>query len=172
MRIAVGADHAGFDVKEQLASFLREQGHQVIDLGTARADVPVDYPDVGVAVGRQVASGLVQLGVCACGTGIGMAMAANKVAGVRAAVIHDVTTATLARQHNHANVVCFGGRTTGSATALGAMAAFLAATPERGRHERRLEKLARLDGRVAAREGAAPGSRSPMAALSTLGGDR
>jgi RpiB/LacA/LacB family sugar-phosphate isomerase len=145
MRIAAGSDHAGYALKQVLVAYLEDAGHTVDDLGTGNAEDSVDYPDFGAAVGRAVAGGDADLGVCACGTGIGIAMAANKVPGVRAAVVHDVTTATLAREHNHANVVCLGGRTVGAATALDAVAAFLAATPQHGRHDRRIEELAVLD---------------------------
>ncbi len=145
MRIAVASDHAGYTLKQSLAAYLAEQGHEVADLGTDSAERSVDYPDYGAAVGRAVAGGQADLGVCTCGTGIGVAIAANKIPGVRAATVHDVTTATLARRHNHANVVCLGGRTVGSATAVDALAAFLAAVPEHGRHDRRVAELAVLD---------------------------
>jgi RpiB/LacA/LacB family sugar-phosphate isomerase len=151
MRIALGADHAGFELKELLGAHLIEHGHEVRDVGTDRADVPVDYPEFGAAVGRLVAEGEVDLGLCACGTGIGISMAANKVPGVRAALVHDVTTARLARMHNHANVACLGGRTVGTVTAIDAVEAFLAASPAGGRHVRRVAELAELDaGRVVA----------------------
>ena len=113
MRVAFGSDHAGFALKEILKAELERRGHEVLDLGPSSADVSVDYPDFGAAVGRAVAAGEAELGVCTCGSGIGIAMAANKIAGIRAAVVHDVTTATLARQHNHANVVCLGSRMVG-----------------------------------------------------------
>jgi ribose 5-phosphate isomerase B len=145
MRIAAGSDHAGYHLKRMLVAYLVDLGHDVSDLGTGDAEVSVDYPEYGEAVGHAVAGGEADLGICACGTGMGIAMAANKVAGVRAAVVHDVTTATLAREHNHANVVCFGGRTVGPTTAVDALAAFLAATPQHGRHDRRIEELAALD---------------------------
>jgi ribose 5-phosphate isomerase B len=150
MRVAVGSDHAGFDLKEILRAELAEHGHVVTDLGAHDAATSVDYPDYGAAVGHAVAQGEADLGVCVCGTGNGIAMAANKVPGVRAAVVHDVTTASLAGRHNHANVVCFGARTTGVSVAVEALAAFLD-TPEEpsdngGRHERRIHKLALLDG--------------------------
>jgi ribose 5-phosphate isomerase B len=145
MRIAVGADHAGFELKQLLAASLREDGHHILDLGTDRPDVPVDYPDFGVAVAGEVTGGRADFGVCVCGTGIGISMAANKVPGARAAVVHDVTTAALARRHNHANVLCFGGRTLGPATALDALNAFLVTIPEHGRHDRRVQKLDNLD---------------------------
>jgi ribose 5-phosphate isomerase B len=145
MRVAVGSDHAGFDLKEILRGELAAQGHDVADLGTHDGAVSVDYPDYGEAVGRAVTEGAAELGVCVCGTGLGISMAANKVAGVRAAVVHDVTTATLAKQHNHANVVCFGARTTGTAVVLDALSAFLGALEEHGRHDGRIAKLAVLD---------------------------
>jgi RpiB/LacA/LacB family sugar-phosphate isomerase len=152
MRIAVGSDHAGYTLKQVLIAYLVEQGHDVADLGTDSAEKSVDYPVYGAAVGRAVAGGDADLGLCACGTGIGVSIAANKIPGVRAATVHDVTTATLARQHNHANVLCLGGRTVGEATALDALAAFLSATPLHGRHDRRVEELAALDRQASAIE--------------------
>lgn len=149
MRIAAGSDHAGYQLKRVLVAYLEEQGHEVADLGTGNAEESVDYPDFGAAVGRAVAGGQADLGLCACGTGLGIAMAANKIPGIRAAVVHDVTTATLAREHNHANVVCLGGRTVGTATAVDSLAAFLAATPQHGRHDRRVGELAALDRQAA-----------------------
>jgi ribose 5-phosphate isomerase B len=145
MRVAVGSDHAGFDLKEILRGELAAQGHDVADLGTHDGAISVDYPDFGAAVGRAVSEGGAELGVCVCGTGMGISMAANKVPGVRAAVVHDVTTATLAKQHNHANVLCFGARTTGPTVAVDALGAFLGALEEHGRHDGRIEKLADLD---------------------------
>jgi ribose 5-phosphate isomerase B len=157
MRIAAGSDHAGYPLKRMLVAYLVDLGHDVTDLGTGDAEVSVDYPEYGEAVGRAVAGGQADLGICACGTGMGIAIAANKVAGVRAAVVHDVTTATLAREHNHANVLCLGGRTVGPTTAVDALVAFLAATPQHGRHDRRIEELAALD-RAAGRAAGAVGS--------------
>jgi ribose 5-phosphate isomerase B len=145
MRVAVGSDHAGFDLKEILRAELAALGHDVDDLGTQDAATSVDYPDYGAAVGRAVSAGAADLGVCVCGTGNGIAMAANKVPGVRAAVVHDVSTATQARRHGHANVVCFGARTTGTTVVLEALTAFLEAPEEHGRHDIRIEKLAALD---------------------------
>ena len=140
MRIAVGADHAGFELKQGLAQHLQEAGHEVVDLGTHSAE-RVDYPDFGAAVGRAVAGGEADLGVCVCGSGNGIAMAANKVAGVRAAVAYDATSARLARAHNDANVLCIGERLTGPEVALEALDAWLAASFEGGRHEGRVAKL-------------------------------
>lgn len=147
MRIAVGSDHAGFGLKSLVAKHLADGGHQVVDLGTDSPDVPVDYPAYGVSVGRAVVEGRADRGVCICGTGIGIGIAANKVVGVRAATVHDVTTARLARCHNDANVICLGGRTTGPAEALDAVDAFVGAEFEGGRHRRRLDELAELEQR-------------------------
>jgi ribose 5-phosphate isomerase B len=141
MRIAVGSDHAGFDLKASLAAHLAGAGHQVDDLGTDSPDVSVDYPDFGLAVGRAVADGRADRGVCVCGTGIGISIAANKVDGVRAALVHDVTTAGLARRHNDANIICLGGRTTGVAEAIDAVDTFFTTEFEGGRHVRRLAEI-------------------------------
>ncbi|HEY1830315.1 MAG TPA: ribose 5-phosphate isomerase B [Acidimicrobiales bacterium] len=145
MRVAFGSDHGGLTLKEALKAELAALGHEVIDLGTFDGSISVDYPDFGAAVGRAVVGGDADLGICTCGTGIGISMAANKVAGVRAAVVHDVTTATLARQHNHANVLCLGGRTTGLSVALDSVRAFLGTAEEHGRHDERIAKLDELD---------------------------
>lgn len=144
MRIALGSDHAGLELKEALAKRLVDLGHELEDLGTNGPE-PVDYPDFGAAVGRSVAGGRAELGVCCCGTGIGIAIAANKVAGVRAAVVHDVTTARLAREHNDANVVCLGARTTGRLAALDAVETFVSVGFAGGRHQARLDKVAALE---------------------------
>lgn len=138
--VAVGADHAGFRLKDVIAEHLRGRGLEVLDLGTDGPD-SVDYPDFGAAVGRAVASGDADLGVAVCGSGIGICMAANKVKGVRAGTVHDETSARLARQHNDANVICLGARLTGEAVALAAVDAWLDASFEGGRHSRRTAKL-------------------------------
>ena len=140
MRIATGSDHAGYRLRRLLADRIAEGGHEVVDLGSHSED-RVDYPDYGVAVGRAVAGGEADLGVCVCGTGIGIAMAANKITGIRAATVHDATSAALARQHNDANVVCFGQRLIDAGTALAALDAFLDASFEGGRHVARVAKL-------------------------------
>jgi ribose 5-phosphate isomerase B len=145
MRIALGSDHAGFDLKTVLAKTLTDWGYDTLDLGTDNGTDSVDYPDFGAAVGRSVASGDCALGVAVCGSGIGMSIAANKVPGVRAAVVHDVTSARLAREHNHANVLCLGSRLTGSVVAIEALEAWLNAVPAEGRHVARNEKLDELD---------------------------
>jgi ribose 5-phosphate isomerase B len=145
MRIAVGSDHAGFELKAAAVKHLTDAGHQVVDLGTDSPDVSVDYPVFGLAVARAVAAGEVDRGVCVCGTGIGIGIAANKVAGVRAALVHDVTTAGLARRHNDANVVCLGGRTTGEAEAMDAIDTFFSTAYEGGRHQRRLDEISEYE---------------------------
>jgi len=145
MRIAVGSDHAGFALKSLLADHLAAAGHDVLDLGTDAAGVPVDYPLYGHAVAEAVAEGRADRGVCVCGTGIGISIAANKVPGARAAVVHDSTTATLARRHNDANVVCLGERTTGAAEAVDAVDAFCTTEFEGGRHQRRVDQIAAYD---------------------------
>ncbi len=145
--IAVGSDHAGYSLKQRLAAELRTLGHEVLDLGAHDAD-RVDYPDFGAAVGRAVAGTVADLGVCVCGSGIGMAMAANKIPGVRAASVHDATSARLARQHNDANVLCLGERLLDPDVASEAVRAWLDAEFEGGRHIGRVAKLAELDGSV------------------------
>ena len=144
MLIALGSDHAGYDLKQLLGETLREWGHETLDLGTDSASVSVDYPDFASAVGRAVVSGEADLGVVCCGSGIGVGIAANKVSGVRAAVVHDVTSAHLAREHNHANVLALGARLTGASVAVECLKAWLEATPEL-RHQPRIEKLRALD---------------------------
>lgn len=143
-RIAMGADHGGFRLKDTLAEHLRSVGHEVIDLGTNAAD-SVDYPEFGAAVARAVVEGRADLGVCVCGSGIGIAIAANKVPGARAATVHDVTSARLCRLHNDANVICFGERLTGVEVAKEALDAYLATSFEGGRHQRRVDQLSALD---------------------------
>ena len=110
MRIVIGSDHAGFDQKQRLAHYLADAGHSVTDVGTSNAEDSVDYPDFALTAGRAVADGEADFGVLVCGTGIGMAIAANKVAGVRAANITDPEFARLAREHNDANVLALSAR--------------------------------------------------------------
>lgn len=145
MRIAVGSDHAGFAMKESLAQRLRDLGHDVVDCGTYSPE-RVDYPDFGAAVGRAVASGGAEGGVCVCGSGIGIGMAANKIAGVRAATVWDATSARLAREHNNANVICVGERLVGPEVADAALQAWLDADFEGGRHVARVQKIDNLGG--------------------------
>jgi ribose 5-phosphate isomerase B len=139
-RIALGADHAGFPVKETVRQFLQNAGYSVDDLGTW-SEESVDYPDYGKAVGERVTSHQDEFGIAICGTGIGISIAANKVPGVRAALAHDVNTAKLAREHNDANVLAFGGRVVNGPQAIQMVQAFLSTPFAGGRHERRIEKI-------------------------------
>lgn len=140
MKIAVGADHAGFQLKDELATLLRERGHEVIDLG-ANSEQSVDYPDFAAAVANAVSRGEAERGLLVCGTGIGMAMAAGKVRGIRAAPCNDLYTAHLARAHNDANVLALGSRVVASALAREVLSVFLTTPFEGGRHQRRVEKV-------------------------------
>ena len=142
MNIALGADHAGFALKQQIAETLRQAGHTVIDKGTDSA-TSTDYPDYAGAVGRAVAEGAADRGILVCSTGAGMAIAANKVNGVRAASIVDTDTAKLSREHNDANVIAFGQRLIGIEVAREALKVFLKTPFEGGRHEGRVAKLSR-----------------------------
>ena len=140
--IAVASDHAGFDLKEILKRDLQEAGLEVLDLGTNSIQ-SVDYPDFGIAMADAVASGKAQRGVLVCGTGIGISMAANRNPKVRAALVHDVTSARLSRLHNDANVVAFGQRLIGTETAREALKVFLGTEFEGGRHTNRVAKLSK-----------------------------
>jgi ribose 5-phosphate isomerase B len=143
-RIAIGADHAGYHAKEAIKRYLLEQGYPVEDLGTW-SDESVDYPDYAKKVADRVASGEDQLGVLVCGTGIGMAIAANKVEGIRAAVAHDAMTARMGREHNDANVLTLGGRVVNDAQAVEIAREFLSARFAGGRHQRRIDEITALD---------------------------
>ena len=140
--IAVASDHAGFDLKEILKRDLQEAGLEVLDLGT-NSTQSVDYPDFGMAMADAVASGKAERGVLVCGTGIGISMAANRIPKVRAALVHDVTSARLSRMHNDANVVAFGQRLIGTETAREALKVFLGTEFEGGRHVNRVAKLSK-----------------------------
>ncbi|MEM6903088.1 MAG: ribose 5-phosphate isomerase B [Pseudomonadota bacterium] len=140
MRIAVASDHAGFDMKQILATYLGELGHQVVDLGTD-GPASVDYPDFGKALGEAVAGGQVERGVAVCGSVIGISIAVNRIPGARAAVCTDGLMAKLTRLHNNANVLALGARLIGIETAKDCVDQFLATEYEGGRHDRRVEKL-------------------------------
>ena len=140
--IAVASDHAGFDLKELLKRDLQDAGHDVLDLGT-NSTASVDYPDFGKAMADAIASGRAGRGVLVCGTGIGISIAANRNPRVRAAVIHDVTSARLSREHNDANVIAFGQRLIGTEVAREALKIFLATTFEGGRHAARVAKFSK-----------------------------
>ena len=142
--VALGADHAGFALKESLKSWLIDQNYQVLDYG-AHSPESVDYPDYAALVGEAVAAEKVERGVLVCGTGIGMAMAANKVGGVRAALCSDLYTARMSREHNDANILTLGGRLMGPEMALDILRMWLETPFAGGRHQRRVDKLSALD---------------------------
>jgi ribose 5-phosphate isomerase B len=144
MRIALGADHAGVVLKDRIKQHLDRRGIAYTDFGTTTTD-SVDYPDFATTVGREVAAGHYDRGVLVCGTGIGMAIAANKVPHVRAAPVVDEKSAALSREHNDANVLALGARVTDEALALRLLDIFLDTQFAGGRHQRRLDKIAALD---------------------------
>jgi ribose 5-phosphate isomerase B len=146
MRIAIGADHGGYELKQQIAEFLIARGHQVQDLGTHNLD-SVDYPDFAALVARAVATGEAERGITICGTGIGVSMAANKVHGIRAALCTDCYMARMAREHNDAQVLCLGARVLGIGSALDIVQVFLKSEFLGGRHARRVGKINALEGK-------------------------
>ena len=143
MRIALSADHAGFALKDDLAAWLREQGHEVADLGTNSTD-SVDYPDYGARLARAVAAGEAERGIAVCGSGIGIAIAINRFSGCRCAHVSEPLSAELARTHNDANVLALGARLVGPDMARACVAAFLDADFAGGRHQRRVDQLSNL----------------------------
>mgnify|MGYP001527311967 CR=1 FL=1 len=140
MKIVAAADHGGFEMKNQIVENLRKQGFAVEDLGTNSAD-SVDYPDFAEKATAKVLAGQADLGILVCGTGIGISIAANRHKGIRAAILYDDYVAKVAREHNNANVLCFGGRTMSTEDVLRRIGIFLKAAYEGGRRDRRLCKL-------------------------------
>ncbi|RPJ37455.1 MAG: ribose 5-phosphate isomerase B [Deltaproteobacteria bacterium] len=144
MKIAIGCDHAGFELKEDLRVYLRERGVEVLDLGTPDG-APVDYPEIGIAVAEKVSTGAIPRGILICGTGIGMSVVANRFRGVRATLCHDLYTARMSREHNDSNVLVLGGRLLGKGIAREIVGVWLEAEFLGGNHQRRLDQIARLD---------------------------
>ena len=144
MRVALGADHAGFAAKKELETVIRALGHSVLDLGTS-SDASCDYPDFAEKVARAVVAKEADRGVLICGTGIGMSIVANKIAGIRAAVVTDDQTAELSRRHNDANIFCAGSRVLPVVKIAEALKIWLETPFEGGRHERRVEKIRALE---------------------------
>ena len=146
MRLALGSDHAGYELKEHLAGWLAEAGHAVFDLGTHSTD-PVDYPDSAAAVAGAVLDGRADRGIVICGSGAGASVAANKLNGIRASVAHDVYTAHQMVEHDDVNILCLGSRVIGIALAEDLVQTFLNASFSRDdRHVRRLDKIRALEG--------------------------
>jgi ribose 5-phosphate isomerase B len=144
MVIALGADHAGFRLKEHLRAWLGDEGYTVVDTGT-HDEQSVDYPDYAIAVGDAVVGGRAERGVLVCGTGIGISIAANKIPGVRAAVCADAYSARLSRAHNDSNILALGARILAPDAAVRVLETWLAAPFEGGRHQRRLDKVTALE---------------------------
>lgn len=146
MRIALAADHAGFHLKEQVRGWLTDSGHQVVDLGT-ESEQPVDYPLVAAPAAQLVATGEANFGVLVCGSGVGVTIVANKVAGVRAVNAHSSDEAAMARRHNDANVLALAGGKLQPQQAAAIVETFLTTACEGGRHQRRVEQITALEGR-------------------------
>jgi ribose 5-phosphate isomerase B len=140
VKISLGSDHGGFDLKQEVAEFLRQQGHDVVDAGCDSLQ-SVDYPDFAGTVCGLVRSGECERGILICGTGIGMSIAANRYREIRAALCHEGFTARMSREHNNANVLCLGARVIGPALALDIVGQWLATEFAVGRHQRRLDML-------------------------------
>ncbi|HKX91494.1 MAG TPA: ribose 5-phosphate isomerase B [Sphingomicrobium sp.] len=143
MRIALAADHAGFALKDELAGWLRDEGQDVIDLGTHSAE-SVDYPQFGAKLAQAIARGDAERGIAICGSGIGISIAVNREPKCRCARVDDPLSAALAREHNNANVIAFGGRLIGSDMAKACVMAFLGTDFAGGRHQRRVDQLSKL----------------------------
>ena len=146
MRIGIAADHGGFELKKQLRERLTGEGHEVVDFGAKTLEVGDDYPDYVTRLARAVAAGKVERGIAVCGSGVGACVAANKVRGVRACLINDHYSAGQGVEHDHMNIICLGGRVTGSYAAWDFIQAFVAAKySQEERHLRRLNKVAALE---------------------------
>ena len=146
MKVAVGADHAGFDLKVQIVPWLESSGHEVVDVGAHTLDSADDFPDFAAAVAHSINDGVAERGVMVCGSGVGASIATNKVSGIRACLCHDTYTARQGVEHNDMNVICLGGRVIGIETAKEVIAAFLGAgyTPE-ARFQRRIDKVSEIE---------------------------
>ena len=144
MKIALASDHAGFEMKQHVAGFLREEGHDVLDLGPD-SDASVDYPAFAAPAAELVANGGAECGVVVCGSGVGVSIVANKVSGVRAVNAHDAEEAEMSRRHNDANVLALAGRRLSEPQAEAIVRTFLSTDFEGGRHERRVNQIRDLE---------------------------
>lgn len=144
MKIAIGSDHGGYELKELIYKFLQEEGFEVTDFGT-HSEESCDYPVYAQKVAEAVAAGKYQRGIVLCGTGIGISIAANKVPGIRCALVSDCYSARATRQHNDSNMLALGGRTTGPEVALDIVRTWIATEFEGGRHQRRVDLISELE---------------------------
>lgn len=144
MKVAIASDHGGYELKEQIKIIMKELNIDFEDLGTNSVE-SVDYPDYVIPVTKRVINKEVDRGILICGTGIGMSIAANKVKGIRAALVHDCYTAKITREHNDSNVLCLGARNTGINVALEIARIWLQSEYEGGRHEKRLHKISQIE---------------------------
>lgn len=142
--IVIGSDHGGLNLKSALKSYLQRRGIEITDAGTDNGD-SVDYPDFGLKVAEMVVAGGAESGILICGTGIGMSIAANKVPGIRAALVTDVFMARMAKEHNNANILVLGGRVLDEQNACNLVGSWLDAAFEGGRHQGRLDKIAEIE---------------------------
>ena len=146
MKLAIGADHAGFDLKSQVVPWLQAAGHDVLDVGAHTLDPADDFPDFAAAVGRTLTGGTAERGLMICGSGVGASIASNKVNGIRAALCHDTYTARQGVEHNDMNVLCLGGRVIGIETAKEVISAFLGASfTHDERFQRRIDKVGKIE---------------------------
>ena len=145
MKIVIGCDHGGFDYKDRIVALLKSLGHEVIDVGTNDGTTSVDYPDYAEAAAKEIVEGRAERGILICGTGIGISIAANKVKGIRCAVVHDHYTAQMTRMHNDANMIAFGARVIGIEVAYDIVKTFLTTDFEGGRHAVRVAKIAAIE---------------------------
>jgi len=144
LKIAIGSDHAGYRLKGELLEYIREFGHEIEDVGTQSED-SVDYPDFALKAALLVREGRSDLGILVCGTGLGMAIAANKVPGIRAVNCSDTFSARLSREHNDANILCLGARVVGPGLARDIVKAWLEASFQGGRHQKRVSKIMEIE---------------------------
>jgi ribose 5-phosphate isomerase B len=144
MKIAVGSDHRGFDSKELVRNIVTQLGHEVVDFGATSND-PVDYPDMAYRAATAVAQGQAERAILACGTGIGMSIAANKIHGIRAALCHDELSAQISRDHNDANVLCISGDLVGEVLLRKIVEVWLSTDFSGGRHQRRVNKISAIE---------------------------
>jgi ribose 5-phosphate isomerase B len=152
MRVGIATDHGGFNLKEELVTYLRKSGHEVVEYGAVALAPGDDYPDYVIPLAQAVADGKVERGIAICGSGVGASVCANKIPGVRAGLIHDHFSARQGVEDDHMNVICMGGRTVGPAVAWDLVQIFLASTfSQAGRHLRRLGKVASLEAQTIGR---------------------